>query len=87
MNSKYRKPGIPDDGVIRVGCEHRRGGKMTLVYGLRAHELDAIGKELRHRCGTGGTAKEGVVALQGDHRDAVISYFAAQQRRSKKMGG
>ena len=79
--------GIPNDGVIRVGCERRRGGSTTLVYGLLPNELAEIGKELRHLCGTGGTTKDGVVLLQGDHRDAVIGYFAQKQRRTKKMGG
>jgi translation initiation factor 1 len=81
------KPGIPDDGVVRVGCERRRAGSMTLIYGLVPSELAEVGKELRRRCGTGGTTKDGIVLLQGDHRDAVIAYFAEQQRRTKKMGG
>lgn len=81
------KPGIPNDGVVRVGYERRRAGSMTLVHGLAPHELDAIGKELRRRCGTGGTTKNGVVGLQGDHRDAVVRYFAEHNRRAKKMGG
>ena len=77
----------PDDGVVRVGCERRRGGAVTLVYGLEPRELDALGKELRRRCGTGGTTKEGVVVLQGDHRDGVIALLNERGRRAKKMGG
>jgi translation initiation factor 1 len=89
LRPHIRKPGtgIPDDGVIRVGCEHRRGSRMTLVYGLLPNERDVIGKELRRLCGTGGSAKDGIIMLQGDHRDTVISYFAQRQRRTKKMGG
>jgi translation initiation factor 1 len=85
--AQTQKPRVPDDGVIRVGLERLRGSHLTLVYGLEAHELDAVGKELRHRLSTGGTAKNGIVQLQGDHRDAVIAYFAQKQRRTKKMGG
>jgi translation initiation factor 1 len=85
--SQKQRPGIPDDGVVRVGLERLRGSHLTLVYGLEARELDAVGKELRHLLSTGGTAKNGVVQLQGDHRDAVIAYFAEKQRRTKKMGG
>jgi translation initiation factor 1 len=81
------KPSVPDDGVVRVGCEGRRGGSVTLVYGLEARELAAIGKELRRRCGTGGTAKNGNLELQGDHRDAVLAYFTERGRRTKRMGG
>ncbi|MBD5633371.1 MAG: stress response translation initiation inhibitor YciH, partial [Candidatus Eremiobacteraeota bacterium] len=78
---------VPDDGVVRVGCERRRGGSMTLVYGLVPGELDAVAAELKKRCGTGGTVKDGVVALQGDKRDAILAYFAQKKRRTKRMGG
>jgi translation initiation factor 1 len=70
----------PDDGVVRVGCERRRGGSVTLIYGLPATDL-------KRRCGTGGTHKNGIVELQGDRRDTVIAYLAERGRRAKKMGG
>ncbi|HEY0798420.1 MAG TPA: hypothetical protein VGD50_04675 [Candidatus Baltobacteraceae bacterium] len=79
--------GPPDDGVVRVGCERRRGSSVTLIYGLAESEREAIGKVLRRQCGTGGTTKLGVIELQGDHRDTVIAYFVAQARRAKRMGG
>ncbi len=78
---------VPNDGVVRVGCERRRGGSLTLVYGLEAHELAATAAELKGRCGTGGTAKDGIVALQGDKRDVVLAYFSERGRRAKRMGG
>ena len=81
------KPGIPNDGIVRVGCERRRAGSVTLVYGIPRHESEALGKELRKRCGAGGTTKNGVVELQGDHRDAVVRYFTERGRRAKRMGG
>jgi translation initiation factor 1 len=77
----------PDDGIVRVGCERRRGGSVTLVYGLAARELEAVAADLKKRCGTGGTAKNGLVELQGDRRDAALAYFAGQGRKVKKMGG
>jgi translation initiation factor 1 len=84
---RFQKSGIPDDGVIRVGLERRRGSHLTLVHGLATNELDALAKELRHLCGTGGTAKNGIVQLQGDHRERVLAYFAEHERRAKKAGG
>ena len=81
------KAAPPDDGVVRVGCERRRGGSVTLVHGLRPAELAAQASALKRLCGTGGTAKDGVVALQGDHRDALVAHFTAAGRRAKKMGG
>jgi len=77
----------PDDGTIRVFREKRRASAVTLVHGLGPAEIDATGKELRRRCGTGGTTKNGVVELQGDHRDAIVAYFTAHGRRVKKAGG
>ncbi len=77
----------PNDGVVRVGCERRRAGTMTTIFGLPARELEAVAKELKRRCGTGGTVKDGVVELQGDRRDAAIAYFAERDVRAKRMGG
>jgi translation initiation factor 1 len=78
---------VPDDGVIRVFREKRRASHVTLVHGLTPAEIDAAGKDLRKRCGTGGTTKNGVVELQGDHRDAIVAYFTERGRRVKKAGG
>jgi translation initiation factor 1 len=78
---------LPDDGVVRVARERRRNSAVTLVHGLAAAELDALGKELKRVCGTGGTAKNGVVELQGDHRDRVVAYFEERGRRVKRAGG
>ncbi len=78
---------LPDDGIVRVGCERRRGGSVTIVYGLAPSELVPLAAELKRRCGTGGTAKDGVVTLQGDRRDTILEYFAERKRRTKRMGG
>ncbi len=80
-------PKLPDDGVVRVARERRRNSAVTLVHGLTPAELTAEGKALKRLCGTGGTAKSGVVELQGDHRDAVVAYFEARGRRVKRAGG
>ncbi len=80
-------PALPDDGVIRVAREKRRNSAVTVVHGLAAGEVEALGKELKRLCGTGGTAKHGQVELQGDHRDKIVAYFEAQKRRVKRAGG
>lgn len=82
-----RRDGPPDDGVVRVARERRRNSAVTLVHGLAAGELEATAKELRRLCGTGGTAKNGTIELQGDHRDKVVAYFESLQRRVKRAGG
>ena len=81
------KNAIPDDGTIRVFREKRRASHVTLVHGLQPNEIDTIGKELRRRCGTGGTTKNGIVELQGDHRDTIIAYFTERNRKVNKAGG
>ncbi|HTJ25579.1 MAG TPA: stress response translation initiation inhibitor YciH [Candidatus Limnocylindria bacterium] len=78
---------LPADGVVRVAREKRRASVVTLVHGLEAGEVEALGKELRRLCGTGGTAKNGLVELQGDHRDKVVAYFEGRGRRVKRAGG
>jgi translation initiation factor 1 len=78
---------LPADGVVRVLREKRRASAVTIVHGLAADEIELLGKELRRLCGTGGTTKNGVVELQGDHRDAIVAYFTERGRRVKRAGG
>lgn len=78
---------VPDDGVLRVLRERRRAGTMSVVTGLAPGELDGVARELKRHCGTGGTAKDGVVEIQGDHRDRIAAWFAAQGRKVKLAGG
>ena len=64
------------DGVVRVSRETKgRGGKaVTVVKGvlLDAVGLAELGKQLKTSCGTGGTVKDGVMEVQGDHFDRVV---------------
>lgn len=78
---------LPDDGIIRVAKERRRAGVVTIVHGLPESELSETGKLLRRTCGTGGTAKGGVLELQGDHRERVAGFFETRGRRVKRVGG
>ena len=78
---------LPDDGVVRVARERRKASTVTLVHGLGDGELDATSKELKRFCGTGGTAKNGMIELQGDHRDKVVTWFEGRGRKVKKAGG
>jgi translation initiation factor 1 len=79
------------DGVVRVGRETKgRGGKaVTLVRGLPLDDaaLATLGKQLRTACGTGGTVKDGVVEVQGDHVERVLAWLAAQGYKPKRTGG
>lgn len=67
---------VKTDGVVRVSLETKgRGGKgVTLVKGLAMDPLALMhmGKQLRAACGSGGTVKEGVIEVQGDHVQGVM---------------
>lgn len=79
------------DGVARVTREKQgRGGKtVTVVRGLPLdpEALAALGKRLRTACGTGGTAKGGVLEIQGDHAERVLALLQAAGHRAKRAGG
>lgn len=79
------------DGVVRVSRSTKgRGGKcVTLVKGvaLDAIALAALGKQLRTACGSGGTVKEGVIEIQGDHCDLVMATLAKLGLNPKRAGG
>ena len=69
---------------------HGRGGKtVTVVYNLHLAPatLKALGKYLRHLCGTGGTVKEGTIEIQGDHREKVAEALQVAGYRVKFTGG
>lgn len=79
------------DGQVRVSREKQgRGGKVvTLVRGLAlpADALAALGKQLRSACGAGGTVRDGVLEVQGDHVERVIELLKAQGHAAKRAGG
>ena len=84
-------PAQAGDGVVRVSRETKgRGGKaVTLVKGLALAEaaLAGLGKELKAACGSGGTVKDGVVEVQGDHCERVIEFLKARGHVVKRAGG
>lgn len=79
------------DGKVRVSRETKgRGGKaVTLVRGLNldAVALADLGKQLRTLCGTGGTVKEGVIELQGDHVERAMERLKASGWVVVRTGG
>jgi translation initiation factor 1 len=79
------------DGIVRVSRETKgRGGKaVTLVCGLPRDDaaLAALGKRLRSACGAGGTQKDGVIEVQGDHADRLVALLQAEGFRVKRAGG
>ena len=79
------------NGLVRVSRETKgRAGKgVTLVKGLPLGlaELTALGKQLKAACGSGGTVKDGVIEVQGDHVERVMAALTAQGYVVKRSGG
>lgn len=82
---------MPNDGIVRIARDKKgRGGKtMTVITGLPgdATVLTALAQTLKKLCGSGGTVKDGVVEIQGDHRDRLARYLSGQGYRVKLAGG
>jgi translation initiation factor 1 len=75
---------------IRLRLERRPSNRVaTVVVGLpgRPDEVAALAKALKSGCSTGGTFKDGVLELQGDHRERVEQLLAARGLKSKRAGG
>lgn len=79
------------DGIVRVSRETKgRAGKgVTLVKGLAldALALTQLAKALKAACGSGGTVKDGVIEVQGDHCVRVIEHLRQAGHTVKRAGG
>lgn len=89
---KQNQPIPAGDGIVRVSRETKgRGGKaVTLVTGVLANEtaLEQLGKQLKAACGSGGTVKDGVIEVQGDHVERVmVALQKLGHGKVKRAGG
>ncbi len=66
----------PNDGIVRIRRETkgRKGKTVTAVFGvpLNDNKLQQFAKILKRLCGTGGTVKDGIIIIQGDHRETLL---------------
>ena len=62
---------------IRLDTKHRAGKAVTLIEGFAGQEqdLEELGKKLKAFCGTGGSAKNSEIIVQGDHREKVLQWL------------
>ncbi|MBW6509426.1 MAG: translation initiation factor Sui1 [Desulfuromonadales bacterium] len=92
-NCRCRKTAIniKGDGVVRIQRETkgRKGKGVTLISGLdlESQQLKELAKELKQRCGTGGTVKDGLIEIQGDQRDLLLELLQQRGWKVKKAGG
>ena len=82
---------IPGEQLLRVSLDtkQRAGKVVTLITGFIGSDadLEALGKQLRNYCGTGGSAKEGIMLVQGDQQEKVMQYLQKQgYKKAKKIG-
>jgi translation initiation factor 1 len=84
-------PGAAKPAMLRVGREIKgRAGKgVTTVTGLplSLSDIDSLAAKLKKRCGSGGTVRDGVIEIQGDHRDAIVAELTKLGWAAKKSGG
>ncbi|MFN5422158.1 MAG: translation initiation factor [bacterium] len=77
----------PHEQLLRVTMEnkHRAGKTVTLITGFvgLAEDMVELGKQLKNHCGSGGTAKDGEIILQGDHREKVRMWLQKNSYRVK----
>lgn len=88
---KQARPAPAGDGVVRVSRETKgRGGKSVTVVkglGLAPVAMAALAKQLKAACGSGGTVKDGVIEVQGDHVALLMDLLGKQGRTVRKAGG
>jgi translation initiation factor 1 len=82
---------VPRDSFVRIARDRKqRAGKtVTTVTGVPGgpEEIAALAQTLRRLCSSGGTVKDGVIELQGDHRDMVEAKLQALGYKIKRVGG
>ncbi|MBR4951795.1 MAG: translation initiation factor [Alistipes sp.] len=80
----------PSKQNLKIWLDRLKGGRVaTVVRGFvgSADDLATLGKELKKSCGVGGTAKDGEIIIQGDHRDRIVELLTKAGYRCKKAGG
>lgn len=74
---------------VSLDRKQRAGKPVTMVEGFEGNGMDLVqlGKDLKTTCGAGGSVKEGVILVQGDHREKVIGFLEEKGFKIKRKGG
>ena len=80
----------PAQQTLYVALERHGGGKVaTVIYSFigKNDDLNTLGKQLKTKCGVGGSVKDGLIIIQGDNRDKAIAILQSMGYKTKKKGG
>ena len=85
------KPARPGAGAVRVArATQGRGGKVVSVITglpLGEAELATLAADLKKRCGSGGTVRDGLIEIQGEHRDTLVAELVKRGFAARRSGG
>ena len=76
------------DGIVRVGrsTKGRKGKTVSTVTGVPGDDRVELTAALKRKCGTGGAVKDGVIEIQGDHRDLLVEELTSRGYSVKRSG-
>ena len=82
----------PGQQKLRIWLEtkHRGGKAVSVIHGFvgKDEDLEAMGRQLKSVCGTGGSVKDGEIIIQGDHREKILQWLLKNgYAQTKKAGG
>lgn len=71
---------------IKLDTKQRAGKAVTLIAGFigKEEDLEDLGKKLKNFCGTGGSAKDNEIIIQGDQRDRVLQWLIKNEYKQSK---
>ncbi|MDP3451481.1 MAG: translation initiation factor [Bacteroidales bacterium] len=83
---KEKIPASRQKLIVSLEKRNRGGKKVTIVSGFSGgeKELEELGRDVKTKCGTGGTVKDGEIVIQGDFRDRVVSILCSMNYNAKR---